>query len=189
MIFFARFGFPLCEVLQLHKSRTNPYRPSANGQVERFNRTIMDAVRYFIGKSQDNWDEHLPQLADAIRSSVNRNTGFTPNKLMLGREVTLPADLVFRPTNKDEDKSIDDYVTRLQKSIRLSHEVARNVLKTSQAHAKRYYDVKLYTRAYTVGDLVYVLDTAKVKERCKKFYSPRKGPGIIVQKISPYSIK
>lgn len=54
-----------------------------------------------------------------------------------------------------------------KKSIRLSHEVARNVLKTSQANAKRDYDM-LYKRAYKVGDLVYVLDTAKVKERCKK---------------------
>lgn len=34
---------------------------------------------------------------------------------MLGREVTLPADLVFRPLNTDENKGIDDYVTRLQK--------------------------------------------------------------------------
>lgn len=60
----------------------------------------MDAVRCFVDKSQDNWDEHLSQLVGAIRSSVNRSTGFTrftPNKLMLGREVNLPADLVFRP--------------------------------------------------------------------------------------------
>lgn len=151
----------------------------------------MDAVRCFVSKSQDNWDEHLPQLAGAIRSSVNRNTGFTPNKLMLGREVTLPADLVFRPPNTDENINLDDYVTRLQESIRLSHEVARNVLKTSQAHAKRDYDVKLYTRAYKAGDLVYVLDTAKVKGRCKKLDSPWKGPGIIVRKISPilYKVK
>lgn len=47
-----------------------------------------------------------------------------------------------------------------KKSIRLSHEVARNVLKTSQANAKRDYDM-LYKRAYKVGDLVYVLDTSK----------------------------
>lgn len=153
--FFARFGFSfnifteqgrnfesklfkyIYEELQIHKRRTTPYRPSANGQVERFNRTIMDAVRCFVGKSQDNWDEHFQQLAGAIRSSVNKNTGFIPNKLMLGREVTLPADLVFRPTNTDEDIDLDDYITRLQESIRLSHEVARNGLKTSQAHAKK----------------------------------------------------
>ena len=86
---FARLGYPfniftdqgrnfqsrlfksICEILQMHKSRTMPYRPSANGQVERFNRTLMDAVRCFVNKSQDNWDEHLSQLARAIRSSVN----------------------------------------------------------------------------------------------------------------------
>lgn len=59
----------ICEILQIHKSRTTTYRPSANGQVERFNRTLMDAVRCFVDKSQDNWDEHLSQLARAIRSS------------------------------------------------------------------------------------------------------------------------
>ena len=33
-----------CNALQIHKSRTTTYRPSANGQVERYNRTLMDAV-------------------------------------------------------------------------------------------------------------------------------------------------
>ena len=56
---FARFGYPfevftvqgrnfesklftaICELLQIHKAGTTPYRPSANRQVERFNRSIM----------------------------------------------------------------------------------------------------------------------------------------------------
>ena len=43
-----------------------------------------------------NWDVYLPQIAGAIRSTVNRSTGFTPNKLiMLGREVFKPVDAVF----------------------------------------------------------------------------------------------
>ena len=65
--FFSRFGCPLqlfsdqgrnfesklfealCDALQIHKARTTPYRPAANGQSERFNRTLMDAVRCFLG--------------------------------------------------------------------------------------------------------------------------------------------
>lgn len=99
---FSRFGTPLeiftdrgsnfesalftsfCDLLQVHKARSTPYRPSANGQVERFNRTLMDAVRCFIGTHQKRWDIFLPQIAGALRASVNRSTGFTPNRLMLG---------------------------------------------------------------------------------------------------------
>lgn len=71
----------------------------------------MDAVRCFVDKSQNNWDEHLPQLASAIRSSVNRHTGFTTNKLMLGREVNVPTDLFFRPPEPAKVVDHEDYVT------------------------------------------------------------------------------
>jgi hypothetical protein len=52
----------------------------------------MDAARCFIGKSQKQWDIHLQQIAGALRSSVNRMTGFTANMMMLGREVNNPAN-------------------------------------------------------------------------------------------------
>jgi len=34
----------------------------------------MDAVRCFVDSSQENWDEHLSQLAGAMRSCINRST-------------------------------------------------------------------------------------------------------------------
>lgn len=51
----------VCELLQIHKARTTPYSPSANGQVKRYNRTFIhvDAVRCYIDKAQDCWDMHL----------------------------------------------------------------------------------------------------------------------------------
>ena len=77
----------VCRLMHIRKTRTTPYRPSANGQVERFNRTLMDAVRCFVQQKSNQWDAWLPQLTGALRSSVNRSTGFTANRLMLGREV------------------------------------------------------------------------------------------------------
>lgn len=88
----------------------------------------MDAVRCFEDKSQNKWEEHLPQLASAIRSSVNRHTGFTPNKRMLGREVSTPADLVFRPPETNPSMDHDEYVPRLKETIWIAHEVANDVL-------------------------------------------------------------
>ena len=133
--FFSRFGYPfqiftdrgrnfgsnlftaICEALEIHKARITPYRPSANGQVERYNRTLMDAVRCYIKDSQDQWDLHLQQIAGALRRSVNRNTGYTANWLMLGREVNTPAYLMF-PQPAVENQTTDQYVATLTKNIR-----------------------------------------------------------------------
>ena len=72
----------------------------------------MDAVRCFIGKKQDQWDVHLQQIAGALRASVNRQTGFTANRLMLGREVNMLAHLMF-PHTGEKCENIDSYVTNL----------------------------------------------------------------------------
>ena len=115
----------VCEALHIHKARTTPYRPSANGQVERYNRTLRAAIRCFVGKHQRDWDVWLPQLAEAIRASVNRSTGFTPNKLMLGREVTQTADLVFKGPKGEEGEGLDQYMIQLEEAMREAHQVAR----------------------------------------------------------------
>ena len=187
--FFSRFGFPfqiftdrgtnfesnlfkqLCERLRIHKARTTAFRPSANGQVERFNRTLMDAVRCFASRTPSEWDEYLPQLASALRSSVNRATGYTPNMLMLGREVNSPIDLIFPGPQSDDaedDDNYDRYVSNLVTQIQQTHELARDQLKTTQAAAKRDYDIKTFTHLYSVGDSVYILDTATPKGKCAK---------------------
>jgi transposase InsO family protein len=206
--FFSRFGCPLqiftdrgsnfesklfasvCELLQIHRSRTTAYRPSANGQVERYNRTLMDAVRCFVGKNPKSWDKLLPQIAGALRASVNRHTGFTPNQLMLGREVYMPTDLVF-PCTPDRigEGDPEEYVDQLGKSIRSAHEIARQNLKSNVEKMKKYYDVKLHMRQFEAGDAVYVLNVATAKGQSRKFAPPWKGPAMVEKRISPYLYK
>ena len=40
------------------------------------------------------WDVHLPLVGMALRAGVNCTTGFSPNLMMLGREVLSPLELV-----------------------------------------------------------------------------------------------
>ncbi|GFO25184.1 hypothetical protein PoB_005168900 [Plakobranchus ocellatus] len=39
----------------------------------------------------------MARISSALRASVNRATGYTPNRLMLGREVNTPLELFARP--------------------------------------------------------------------------------------------
>ena len=83
--FESRMFKEVCDLLKIVKTRTTPYRPSANGQVERMNRTILQILRCLIQGQQEYWDLHLATVGMAIRSTVNRQTGFTPDFMMLGR--------------------------------------------------------------------------------------------------------
>lgn len=58
-----------------------------------------------------------PQFAGAPRSTVNKSTGFTPNKIMIGREVNTPAYLMFPYNTGKTEIDTKDYVTRLVDSI------------------------------------------------------------------------
>ncbi|XP_048242778.1 uncharacterized protein LOC125375886 [Haliotis rufescens] len=202
-VFFSRFGCPfkvftdqgrnfesklfteLCTLLQIHKTRTTPYRPSANGQVERFNRTLLQAIRCHIDANQSRWDEFLPQLAGALRSAVNRQTGYTANMLMLGREINQPAELVFSAT-QEESPSLnpDTYVHQLASALGEVHRFARNKLQTTQLQMKRDYDLRILSPKFEEGEMVYILDTASIQGKCKKLSPSWKGPGIITTRIS-----
>jgi hypothetical protein len=127
----------MCELLHIHKSRTTPYRPSANGQVERCNRTLMAEVRCFIGKNQRSWDQYLPQLAGALRSSVNKSTGYTPSMMMLGREIGLPAELIFGSPGNTGQPEGDQYVGELQTAIEGAHRVARETQTSTKTNEER----------------------------------------------------
>ena len=134
--FFARFGCPieifsdqgknvmsnlfneLCNLLQITKKRTSPYHPMSNGQTERMNRSILQAVRCLTEKRVTDWDLYLSQIGGAIRSTVNRSTGFTPNKLMLGREVFKPVDLIYGLAKQNQKtEQVSDFVKRVEQQM------------------------------------------------------------------------
>lgn len=82
----------VCKLLQVTKTWTTPYHPASNGQIERFNRTLLQMIQCYVDQNQKNWDEQLSLLASAYRSSQHAITGFEPN-MMLGREVHQPQDI------------------------------------------------------------------------------------------------
>ena len=51
-------------------------------------------IHCFVGKHAKDWDKYLPLLVMATHAMEHKETIFTPNQLMLGREVMMLFDLI-----------------------------------------------------------------------------------------------
>jgi transposase InsO family protein len=123
----------LCELLEIAKTRTTPYRPSSNGQVERYNTMVLALIRCFIENKNRAWDRDIPLLAMALHSTINRNTGFTANKLMLGRETTQPIQLLLGlPNTSAQSREHDPWILEMDENLKTVHRHARQSLKSAQ---------------------------------------------------------
>ena len=124
--------------------------------VERFNRTLASMLTMYCEKDQKSWDEHLPYVIFAYRSSIHTSTGFSPNMMMLGRETELPIQVVVGTPETDDQLEPDNYVAKLQNRIQEAHDVAREKLRRSAEHQKRTYDNNGVTsRRLTLGQPVW----------------------------------
>ena len=176
----------ICELLEMAKVRTTPYRPSSNGQVERMNREILFKIRAYLDHRQRDWDLHLPFIGMALRSTVNESTGLTPNMMMLGREIDLPIDLLAgkAPAESTEPTTVSEYTQQLTETLHDTHVFAREKLGASMHRRKKYYDLKQYKTSYEPGDLVYTLNGMTKKGQSRKLQSIYCGPYLVTHKIS-----
>lgn len=62
------------------------YSPTSN-PTERINLVIKTMISSYITKDQRTWDEVLPKVGFALRTSVHEVTGYRPAYLNFGREI------------------------------------------------------------------------------------------------------
>jgi len=175
----------LAQLLGATKTRTAPYRPQSDGLVERFNRTLLNMLSVFTCDRPGDWDEHLPFLLSAYRSSVHASTQCTPNSLVYGRETNLPIDLLLPGSHQSDLKAANypDYVQFVRKSLQSAHSFARAHMGKALVRQKRNYDVNAKSRSsFKVGDLIryyYVPEKNRHKFAC-----PWLGPYKVVDIIT-----
>ena len=101
------------ELLQTTHHTTVPYHPEANGLVENQNRTIKDMLSSFIDANQLDWPKWLPIMVHAYRTTVSPITGFSPFRLLYGREARQPSDSWITKFALKQNFDINKYVARL----------------------------------------------------------------------------
>ena len=162
--FVSRYGVPLeihsdqgrnfgsavfsemCPLLGMEKTRTTPYHPQSDGMVERLNRTLEAQLSIFVDDHQTDWDVYLPMLMMAYRTAVQESTRCSPARLMLGRELKLPIDLLYGRPIEERPNGITPYAKDLLKTLEDIHDFARKWLELASDRMKSYYDNKCSQR-------------------------------------------
>ena len=172
----------ICLLLGMKKTRTTPYHPQSDGQVERFNRTLLDMLSKYVMEDQTDWDDHIPHVMMAYRSSEHSTTGFSPASLMLGHELRLPVDIMYGDPPGTETPM--NYASNVKESLQNSFALVRENMNTCQKRQKDYYDVKVNGTPYELNDLVWLHNPAVKPGHTKKLSRPWEGPFVVVGKPS-----
>ncbi len=189
---FVRYGYPeslhsdqgtqftselMKQVARLHDivlTHTPAYNPKSN-LVERAHRDMKDCLRAMHIEEGLDWEECLPQVLFAMRTTECRMTGYTPYQLMFGRDPIIPLlTLAQLPRRKEEDQSLHDYVKKHQERSYHYQNFAREHLTGVIHRQQKYYRKSLHE--FQPGDLVWLFTPPTGAGVSRKFHRGWTGP-------------
>jgi len=180
----------LCELMAIVKVRISPFKPSTNGTVEQFHLILIRILAKIISQDQRNWCI-MPKCAlAAYRSTIDESTGCTPNRVFLGRENTMPIDIVMgAPTGANEiAESIDGWVAERRDGCVEVFDSVRESLGKSANVCKNRYDAGLQFRNCKESDWVFYLYPRRRSGILPKWQSFYLGPFLIVKIIASHNV-
>jgi len=178
----------LCQLLQIDKLRTSAYHPSCNAACERMHRTLNTLLGKVVSERQNDWDNHLPYVAAALRASRSESTGYSANFLMFGREVNTPADIAYGIVSPEATPAYDDFVEDVRDRMVTAYDVVRENLRSAALRNKRYYDLRVKPSKFHEGDYVYYYNPRKYAGRSDKWSRKYTGPFQIIKELSPVTM-
>lgn len=118
--------------------------PRSNGQVERYNQTILEALRSMSADTDSNkWDQHVTNIQQGINSTINKTTCAVPSEVFFGFRIRMNNDAI---TDDNNEHSPD--VTALRNMVDAN-------IKSNAERQKASFDSKRKEAPnYKVGDLV-----------------------------------
>jgi hypothetical protein len=151
--------------IHLHTVATGMHR--SNGQAERFNKTILDALKTLGANStEDRWDQYVKLLQQGMNSTIHKTIKAVPSEVFLGYRIRTDSDSL---APESEDSLID--VTKLR-------ETADSNIKSNARYQKGRFDrSRSKARSYDVGDLVMITIQSHSNDgKSRKLLPVFKGP-------------
>jgi hypothetical protein len=173
--FAVKFFQDACAELGIKTVFTTAYHPQTNGQVERYNRTLVEALLAYVSRRQDDWDEYTSAVTYAYNCRVHSSLGIPPMKLVVSRP---PVTISLDNTPRDEEVAPLPAKREFLERLRTLRERAGGNIHRAQVRYKQGYDrtVKETNRVIVEGNEVYVRAETPQGEQHSKFDSLAKVP-------------
>jgi hypothetical protein len=158
---------------------TTPYRPQANGQIERVFATLRPMLASITTDDPRKWDQMLPYVVYAYNTSYHRSIRNTPFYLMFGRDPSLGSHGLEGILNEDSYHSNKERLENLTKAraIVLTH-INQEAIKR-----KDYYDLRAKPVSFKEGDIVMLKSIRPAKIQAGKLFPWYVGPYRVVRVI------
>ncbi|GMF28948.1 unnamed protein product [Phytophthora fragariaefolia] len=116
---------------------TTAHRAQADGQTERQNLVLENALRCMVSYHGDDWVKHLGTIDYAHSTLVNASTKFAPFELDTGRKVSnIGAAEMKDLLQSENDVTLADFAKNFAKERQEIEQRARQNLKEAQARQK-----------------------------------------------------
>ena len=151
------------------------YHPQSNGAIEAFNKTLTRGLTKIFNADKDDWDEKLPAVLWAYRTTYKRSTDQTPFRLVYGQEVVVP--LHFRQQTPIIAELLHVNVKQGRKDPLIQLSKLEECLLISLQHQeiqkqqqKAWHDRNIKNKNLLVGDLA-LLYNSQVKGKPKRIHT------------------
>ena len=155
----------IAHLFGIQRSIVSPYRPSANGSVERVHGTINSIFAKTISCHQRDWCEFTPHVVFCYNTSYHTSTTFSPFYLMFLREPIMGLDLMLDTPAYEVPANVDEYVETMRSRVLEAYEIVREKLRCVCSKTKRRYDQRVKFVQFKPGDYVW-------------YYNPRRYKGV-----------
>ncbi|KAG6613497.1 Retroelement pol Polyprotein [Phytophthora cinnamomi] len=187
--FISDFWKSLMKLMGIKLSMTTAHRAQADGQTERQNLVLEDALRCMISYHGDDWVKHLGTIEYAHSTLVNASTKFAPFELDTGRKVSnIVAEEMKDLLQSENDVTLAEFAKNFAKERQEIVERAQKNLEEAQARQNEYYDRKRRQVVFKRGDLV-LLDTKNLPLKTVNKNTELKKAKLAATKVGPFVLE
>lgn len=164
----------LANVTGVERRITSPYHPQTNGLTERFNQTLVGALRKFAENETSQWASWIPFILMSYRTKVHSRTKFTPFELMFGQNMNAFEKWRVDDVNSEE-ASIEKRAIEIRRLIENREKAIENNDKAKENQVREQNESNMNNieiEVLPIGTQVYVKSMGILGKLEPKYHGP-----------------